>query len=88
MVKTPPASARDISDMSLVPGKIPWRRAQQPTPVFLAGKSRGQRSLAGYSPLDHKESDTTEQLSTQYVLCASTRDTVVNKLYPCPQGVS
>ena len=31
-------------------GKIPWRRAWQPTPVFLPGKSHGQRSLAGYSP--------------------------------------
>ena len=30
-------------------GKIPWRRAQQPTPVFLTGESHGQRSLAGYS---------------------------------------
>ena len=28
--------------------KIPWRRAWQPTPVFLAGESHGQRSLAGY----------------------------------------
>ena len=26
-------------------GKIPWRRARQPTPVFLPGESRGQRSL-------------------------------------------
>ena len=26
--------------------KIPWRRKWQPTPVFLSGKSRGQRSLA------------------------------------------
>ena len=31
-------------------GKIPWRRAWQPTPVFLTGESHGQRSLAGYSP--------------------------------------
>ena len=31
-------------------GKIPWRRAQQPTPVFLPGESHGQRSLTGYSP--------------------------------------
>ena len=31
-------------------GKIPWRRKWQPTPVFLAGESHGQRSLAGYSP--------------------------------------
>ena len=28
--------------------KIPWRRKWQPTPVFLLGKSHGQRSLAGY----------------------------------------
>ena len=30
--------------------KIPWRRKWQPTPVFLPGKSCGQRSQAGYSP--------------------------------------
>ena len=41
-------------------GKIPWRRALQPTPVFLPGESHGQRSLAGYSPWDHRESDMTE----------------------------
>ena len=31
-------------------GKTPWRRKWQPTPVFLPGKSNGQRSVAGYSP--------------------------------------
>ena len=31
-------------------GKIPWRRAWQPTPVLLPGESYGQRSLVGYSP--------------------------------------
>ena len=31
-------------------GKVPWRRAWQPTPVFLPGESHGQRSLAGYGP--------------------------------------
>ena len=36
--------------------KIPWRRKWRPTPVFLPGKSHGWRSLAGYSPWDHKES--------------------------------
>ena len=41
-------------------GKIPWRRKQQPTPVFLPGKSHRQRSLAGYSPWGHKKSDMTE----------------------------
>ena len=38
-------------------GKIPWRRKWQPTPVFLPGESHGQRSLAGYSPWDHKKSE-------------------------------
>ena len=28
-------------------GKIPWRMKWQPTPVFLLGKSRGQRGLVG-----------------------------------------
>ena len=41
-------------------GKIPRRRAWEPTPGFLAGKFHGQRSLEGYSPEGHKESDTTE----------------------------
>ena len=40
----------------------PWRRAWQPTPVFLPGESHGQRSLGGYSPWCCKELDTTEQL--------------------------
>ena len=39
---------------------IPWRRAWQPTPVFLLGEFLGQRSLAGYSPWGWKGSDTTE----------------------------
>ena len=34
--------------------KIPWRRAWQPTPVFLLGELPGQRSLVGYSPWRHK----------------------------------
>ena len=31
-------------------GRIPWRRAYHPTPVFLPGESQGQRSLVAYSP--------------------------------------
>ena len=34
--------------------KVPWRRKRQTTPVFLPGKSQGQRSLVGYSPWGHK----------------------------------
>ena len=41
-------------------GRIPWRREWQPTPVLLPGKFHGWRSLVGYSPWGHKESDTTE----------------------------
>ena len=44
-------------------GKIPWRRAWQPTPGFLPGESHGQRSLAGCGPGGLRESGTTEQLS-------------------------
>ena len=41
-------------------GKILWRRKWQPTPVFLPGKSHGQRSMVGCSPWGRKESDMTE----------------------------
>ena len=41
-------------------GKILWRKKWQPTPVFFPGESHGQRSLVGYSPWGHRESDTTE----------------------------
>ena len=30
-----------------------WRREWQTTPVFLLGKSYGQRNLAGYGPWGH-----------------------------------
>ena len=43
--------------------KLPWKRKQQPTPVFSPGESHGERGLAGYSPWDHKESDMTEAQS-------------------------
>ena len=41
-------------------GKIPWRRAWKPTPVFMPGESHGQMSLVGYSPQGRKELDMTE----------------------------
>ena len=45
-------------------GEMPWSRKWQSAPVFLPGKSHGQRNLAGYSSWGHKELDTTERLST------------------------
>jgi hypothetical protein len=46
--------------------KILWKREWLPTPVFLPGEFRGQRSLAGYSTRGCKESDTTERLTHTY----------------------
>ena len=55
-VKNPPANAGNIRVRGFNPwvGKILWRRAQQPYAAFLSGESLRQRSLAGYSPWDHK----------------------------------
>ena len=66
MVKNPSANTGYAKVMRLIPGpgKIPWSRIWQPTPVFLPGESRGERSLAGYSPRGHKEVYMTEQLHT------------------------
>ena len=41
----------------------PWSSKWQPIPVFLPGKSHGQRSLVGYSPWSHKDGHV-EGLST------------------------
>ena len=60
VVKNLPAIAGDVTQGHPWARKIPWRRAWQPTPAFLPGESQGQRSLAGYSPRGHKESDRTE----------------------------
>ena len=64
MIKSLPAMQRHGSN----PGvwKISWRRKWQPTPVFLAGESHGQRSLTGDGPWDHKDSDTTQRLSFHF----------------------
>ena len=58
------ASAYNAGDLGFDPWvwKIPWRRTWQPTPVFMPGKSHGPRSLVGYNPWNHKESDATERL--------------------------
>ena len=58
-----PHDATKILSAAYTP-EVPWRRAWQPTPVFLPQESHGQRSLVGYSLPDCTESDMTEQLST------------------------
>ena len=66
MIKNLPTNTRDVRNMGSIPGlgRFPWSRKWQPTPVFLPGKSHGQRSLVGYNAWGHKESDRTGQLST------------------------
>ena len=49
-------------------GKIPWRRAWQPTPMFLPGESYGQRSLAGYSPWGRRVGHDRSDLACTYHL--------------------
>ena len=54
-------------------GKIPWKRAWQPTPVFLPGESHGQRNLAGYNPWGCKRPgpDLVTKQPPPYILCTS-----------------
>ena len=60
-LENPPVNAGDPRDMGSIPGSGRSTRAGQPTPVFLPGKSHGQRSLVGYTVHGvAKESDTTE----------------------------
>ena len=60
--KQPPCQCRRCKRHRFDPWirKIPWKRAWQPSPVFLPGEFHGQRSLAGYGPWGHRESDTPE----------------------------
>ena len=63
VVKNPPAGAGAIESYGFDPwvGKIPWRRAWQPTLVFLPGESMDRGAWQG--PWCRKESDTAEQLT-------------------------
>ena len=63
--KKPTCQSRILKRCEFNPwvGKMSWRRAWQPTLVFLPGESHGQRSLVGYSPWGRKESHTTERLT-------------------------
>ena len=55
-------SEGDAADLGSIPGsgRCPWGRPWQPTSLFVPGEFYGQRSLVGYSPWGHKESDATE----------------------------
>ena len=64
MVKNPPA-VREAWVRSL-DWEDPLEKGMQLTPIFLPGESHGQRRLVGYSPWDHKKSDTTERLTLHF----------------------
>ena len=49
-------------------GKIPWRRAWQPTPVSLLGESHRQRSLVGYCPWCHRVRPNWNDLASRHTL--------------------
>ena len=69
MVKNVPSNAGEMRHgFDPCVGKIPWRRAWQPTLVFLPGESLGQRSLVGYGPQGCTElymTEATEQTRIQ-----------------------
>ena len=64
LVKNPPAVWETGNPWV---GKIPWKRAWQPTPVFLPGESPRTEKLGRLQSMgSHRESDMTEQLSTAH----------------------
>ena len=68
VVKNPPANAGDAGDMGSSPGSGRSPGKGHGNPLQYSSESHGQRSLVGYSPWGHKESDMTEQLSTHHVI--------------------
>ena len=64
--------------------KSPSSRKWQPAPVFLPGTSHGQRSLVGYRPRGHKESDRTDCACVP--ACAHTHSEKLVSLLSCPLG--
>ena len=62
VVKKPPATCWRCKRHGFDPSvrKIPWRKKRQSIPLFLPGKSHGQRSLVNYSPWDRRELDMTK----------------------------
>ena len=66
VVKNPPANAEDAGDESSISGlgRSPGGGNGNPLQYSCLGYSRGQRSLAYYSPWSFRESDMAERLST------------------------
>ena len=77
-------SVCNAGDLDLIPGS---GREWLPTLVILPGEFHGQWNLAGHSPWDHKESNTTERRMTQHThfreMCSvSPQDEHIPSLWP------
>jgi len=62
--QAPPSKYLKVFFIIIKKSQYQW----QPTPIFLPGESHGKRSLVGYSPWGHKESDTTEWLTHTHTI--------------------
>ena len=86
MVRNLPANVRDVG---LIPGsgRSPGggngNPKWQPTPVLSPGKSHEQRSVVGYSPRGHRESDRTEHIAHTQTIIA-----IINENGMCLSGIS
>ena len=68
MIKNHPANAGDSRDAGLIPGsgRSPGEGNGNSLQYYCLESPHEQRSPGGYSPWSHKESDTTERLSTRW----------------------
>ena len=84
MVKNLSTSAGDVRDMGWIPesGRSPGGGHSNPLLYSCLENPHGQRSLVGYCPRDHKESDTTERLSTAHWLPQESKRGVEKSCHP------
>ena len=69
VVKNTPANARDTGDMGFIPGlERSLGGGNGNLPVFLPGKSQGQRSLAGFSPWSHRVRHDWTHMQAMYMI--------------------
>ena len=80
MAKNLPANAGDPG--SILGWEDPLEKEMAPIPVFLPEEFHGQRSLAGYSPWDCKESDMTETLKLLYLCTCAQLLSCVDSFQP------
>ena len=86
IVKNPPAmqELQETWVRSLV-WKDPLEEERYPTPVYLPGKSHGQRSLAGYSLWGRVRHDWATELNwTEYTRCLSGKQEHTDQTYVSP----